>query len=237
MTRLVVTLAVTLAVLAGCGGSASDEGAPQRAAATTAAPAVRTVAELEAALPRTNQVPGGDEKVFSCPGEESCRAHPDRVSVGVQLEPSLTDEQVKKRYGVYVLPENLQVTAEAWKDESAAEQAVADARAEQRRFVGRFATKGKDTSDTSYTFGSKGVGTVDDLTMGEWEGYVGRREEVLTNPDGDTDSAPVVSITLHVSNGNTTVQVVASVLDDEARAGDAEALARQVAEEYIGRLA
>ncbi|AWB93174.1 hypothetical protein [Aeromicrobium chenweiae] len=235
MTRLVAALAAVLMALAGCGGSSSDAGTPKKAA-TTIAPAVRTVAELEAALPRTNQVPGGDKKVFACPGEAFCRAHRNRVSVGVELEPSLTGEQVKKRYGAYVLPEDLQVTAEAWKDPSAAERAVAEGRAKEEPFVGNFATKGENTSETSYSFGSKGVGTIDDLTMGGWQGYVGRREEVLTNPQGHTDSGPVVRVAMHLWNGNTTLQVVASVLDAEERAGDAEALARKVTEEYIGRL-
>ena len=230
--RSMAVVVAGLLLVAGCGGG-SDE--PRATATTTASPeppVVRTIDDLAAALPERGQVPGAAKQLDACGADDEC---PDAaVSVTYGLEPSLSDAEVKRQYDVYILPEVATVAATAWKDADAAAAGLAKAR--DGELVGTYSTKGKETSDTGYTFGAKGKATIEDVTVAGWSGYLNRREEVLTSPEGGSDTPPLAVTVVHVSDGSSTVKVTVQVLAGGATAASSESAARQLAEDYIARL-
>lgn len=231
MRRIVSLVLLGVCLLAGCSGESEPGG---KATPAPEPPVVRTLDQLSAALPQIEQVPTAAKTLFSCPGESSCQK--DTAGSTFELKASISDAELKSRYDKFILPENVDVNAVVFDGPEAAAQSLAKARQDEEAFTGTFSTKGKDESDSSYSFGSKGTGTLDDVTVAGWKGYVGQRVQVLTSPEGGADTPPLAQTTLHLADANTTLKIVVSVLADEQQDRSADAIARQVAEDFIERL-
>ena len=226
-------LVATVVALTLFGCSTGSGSAPTATPTATPAPAY-TVDQLLEAVPPVEEISAAKEQVSRCPGDDPCG---DGVSVVFAMPPSLTSEEVEERYDAFVLAEDLRVEAHPAADAAAAVDDLAEAREEAEAFVGEFHTDGEYAEDgSSYTFGFDGTGALDDVEVAGWTGFVSRRDEVFTSPDGNDDSAPMALTELHLLSGPTVVVVAARTLGDETGRARADDLARALAEQYLARL-
>ena len=190
--RRLALAAAGLVLIAGCGGGSgdSDQGEPAPAATSSSAaptapaqPQALTIDDLAAALPRSSQVPSAAKKTGTCPGGNSCVD--DTVSVSFELtRPGSAAEQEKLADDEFVR-DFVQVEAGALADEAAAAAKLTTIRGLAERYDGPFDIPAKDTSDTTYTPGEKGEGTLDDVSVEGWDGFIGVRDQTFSNPEGE----------------------------------------------------
>lgn len=219
--------------LLGC--STGTGSGPEPSPTPTPAPAY-TVDQLVEAVPPVDEIDAATDVVSSCPGDEGCD-EVDGVTVVFEVPPSLTSDEINERYDAYVLAEDLRVEAQPAADDAGAADILTEDRQEAEAFVGDFHTDGEFTEDrSSYTFGFDGTGTLDDATVSGWTGFVSRRDEVFTSPDGNDDSGPMAVTELHLSSGPTVIVAAARTLGDETGRDRADQLARGLAEQYLARL-
>ena len=240
MSRTVAAL-VLVSVLSACSGGGSDDPA---ATPTSAAPStgstpeqpqrVYAVEELAAALPRTSQVPTGGEKIASCPGDDSCEGG--TASVTIELERSGSAAERAQLEKVEFVNDIAQVQVTAGTDEAAATERLATARDSAGRYVGSFDIAAEKTSDTTFSAGERGVGTLDDLTIGGWTGFEAARRSRYSNPDGEGGQREYRSAQVHLRQGSSVLAVYVTVMSPPRDAEAATRLARQLATEYVQRL-
>lgn len=220
-------------LLLGC--STGTGSGPAPSPTPTPAPAY-TVDQLLEAVPSVDQIEAAKDVVSTCPGDDRC-GEAEGVTVVFGMAPSLTSEEVNERYDSYVLAEDLRIEAQPAADDAAATDHLTKDRREAEAFVGDFHTDGEFTDDrSSYTFGFDGTGTLDDATVAGWTGFVNRRDEVFTSPDGNDDSGPMAVTELHLRRGPTVIVAAARTLADETGRDRADQLARGLAEQYLARL-
>ncbi|KQX75042.1 hypothetical protein [Aeromicrobium sp. Root472D3] len=244
MLRTVATTALaSLLLLTACGGG-SDEpsgtapkptaGAGAAASSSPTPERVRTVAELTAALPRSSQVPTGDRKIGSCPGDDSCQA--DTASVTIELTRPVGAQEQERLAAEEFSRDFVQVTATAGTDEAAPQTTLATIRDRAARYVGAFDLPATKTSDTTYTPAEKGEGTLDDVTLEGWKGFVSARDVTFADPEGEGATHPYQSTQVHLVKGTTLISCYVTVMTGPRGAGAATEMARQLATDYIQRL-
>lgn len=218
--------ALTLVLLAGCGGGSSSE-ADEPATATTAPapPKDYSLKQLEAALPGAQDVDGGAKVSSACPGDKLCPEPPEGELVYVEIELAPVGAGA-------VIPDTVGVTA--WRYDSAArvENAMTEARDGFERYEGSYDIK--DTKDAEgETPGEKGIGKVTETSVGGWEGLLGSRTGSFYFGD---DSMQRQQTNLVVANGRTTITVSVGREAAGQPADYADTLARQVLADYLERL-
>lgn len=244
LVRRLVLTAAGLALLAGCGGGSGggeDEAAPapaatsSSAAATTPPPArIFTTDELAAALPRSSQVPSATKKLVACPGGDACVD--DTASVSFELSRPVSAAEQEKLAADEFVSDFVDISASALPDEAATTARLAKVRGVAERYDGAFDIPAKETSDTTYTPAEKGRGTLDDITIEGWEGFIGSRDQVYTSPDGEGSKHRYQASSLYLVRGTNAVAVSLTIMSEPQSEGAAADLARRLATEYIGRL-
>ena len=241
LVRRLVIVVAGLALLAACGGGSSGGAPPAPAAtsssatATTTAPArIFTTDELAAALPRSSQVPSATKKLVACPGGDTCVD--DTVSVSFELSRPVSADQQEKLAADEFVSDFVDVSASALSDEGAMAARLAKVRGVAERYDGAFDIPSKETSDTTYTPAEKGQGTLDDITIEGWDGFIGSRDQVYTSPDGEGDKHRYQASSLYLVRGTNAVAISLTIMSEPQDEGAAADLARRLATEYIGRL-
>ena len=236
MLKLVATIAFASVLLAGCGSSEEPSDAAPRATASGSPTPERVYAveELATALPRSSQVPTGERKIAACPGGDSCKAG--TASVTIELTRPVDRAEQEALAAKEFSSDFVQVTATASTNEAAARAVLAERRDDAGRYVGTFDLPAKETSDSTYTAGEKGEGTLDDLTLGGWKGFVATREVTFADPEGRGSTYPYESSQVHLVKGTTVISCYATVMSQPRGAGAATDLARALATQYLQRL-
>lgn len=222
-TRL-ATLALTLMVLAGCGGGSGDD--PQ---ATPPPPRTYTLDELTAALPTAEDVEGAVRIRSRCPEDkESCgEPEPGLASVNISLEgtsPELTEKQADLGLNA------VYVEVVAHPDEATAKSEHAKSRTSWRKYEGHYNFPRKDLGKGSYTPSEEGRGTLGDAASGPFRGF-----EVDRASTAET-MGKFFSSTVEVRHGNAVIEVDAFLAVGGRDLADAEKLADQVLADYLKRL-
>lgn len=225
-----------LALVAGCGsGSSGGEAEPSTPPSSAATPPrVYTLDELKAALPRISQVPTASEDAGTCPGDDTC--DDGTVSVTFKLSRPVSSAEQERLAGDEFSSDFVSVSATAEKDPAAAEAKIAKARESSTKYDGAFDIPPKSVSETRYTPGQKGTGTLVDATVAGWEGFDASREQTFSSPEGEGGAHPYQSTQLMVSKGPNVVRVDIVAMSEPRGAGSVSKLARQLATEYIARL-
>jgi len=239
--HLAVVLAL-IAFVAGCGGGESDDGAkgaassgsPSSAAPTTTAPPrIFTIHELKAALPEKDDVPGATSVEFRCPedGKKKCG---DDTSVTVALTLASvvvgSAEDTERRAGSALVDDSALVNALIFGSDAEAETNMAESRQSAQEFAGSF-----DFTESKSSFGlpEKGSGTLDDLAIGDWTGYVSAR---TSHVDLDGKTQDLQNVLVAVRNGTAKASVNVLVDSTGRPAEFATDLARATLSDYIERL-
>lgn len=239
MLRTIATIAIASVLLAACGGGSDEPSgtAPTPKAAASSSPTsdrVYAVEELAAALPRSSQVPTGDRKIASCPGGDSCQA--DTASVTIELTRPVDPKEQEALAAKEFSKDFVQVTATASTDDAATTATLVKIRDVAARYDGSFDLPAEKTSDTTYTPAEKGEGTLDDLTLEGWTGFVSARDVTFADPQGEGTTYPYQSTQVHLVKGTTLVSCYVTVMTEPRGAGAATDMARRLATEYIQRL-
>jgi hypothetical protein len=236
MVRTIAAMALTSVLLAGCGAGSDERSAPTPtvAASSSAPERVYSVDGLAAALPRSSQVPTGDRKIASCPGGDSCQAG--TASVTIELTRPVDRKEQEALAAKEFSSDFVQVTATASADDAASTAMLASLRDVAGRYVGAFDLPAKETSETAYTPAEKGEGTLDDLTLAGWKGFVAARDVTFADPQGEGTTYPYQSTQVHLVKGTTVVSCYVTVMSKPRGAGAATQMARRLATEYIQRL-
>ena len=240
MPRRGAALVAALALMSGCGSGGDETTAeptvtPSATPSTAVAPPkILTSDDLAAALPRSSQVPTASKKTGTCPGDDSCVDGTASVSFAL-TRPGTPAEQEKLAADEFVR-DFVQVEAVALPDEPAAAARLAKYRGIAKRYDGAFDLPAEETSDTTYTPAEKGEGTLDDLSIEGWDGFIGVRDQRFANPDGEGSDPRYQVGQIHLVRGAAFVSVYVTVMSEPRGDGAADALVRQLATEYVGRL-
>lgn len=222
-----------LAVLAACGGSA--EPAKEKAPPP---PKVYTAAQLEAAMPADKDIPNATKVGQRCPGDKDCQDTKDIAawSVDWQPKPALKGADAERAaHDAWFNDVGYLYVSQA-KSESAVDKAYAESLKLQTDRQGPYETKAKKLEEEGHwTPGQKGTGTVDDVTISGWSGFVAEQSMVLTDLEGGT-SEDRQEAQVRVRHGVVMVAATVSIGAKGRTAGDALTLARSVVEDYLNRL-
>lgn len=237
--KRIVTLALASTLLAACGGGSDEPSgtAPTPEASASSKPTperVYALEELAAALPRSSQVPTGDEKPASCPGDDSCQA--DTASVTIELTRPVDRKEQEVLASEEFVSDFVQVVAIASTDEAATAARLTKNRDQAGRYVGTFDLPANKTSDTTFSPAEKGEGTLDDLTLEGWKGFEATRDVTFANLEGKGTKHPYQSSQVHLVKSTTIISCYVTLMVQPRGAGAATDLARQLATEYIQRL-
>lgn len=226
MNARLISVALALVVLAGCGGG--SEGDPAERSIATPAPRAYTFEELKAALPSADEVDGGLEVEFTCPEDKDrCLDGPSSASVFIDLEaatPELTEKQAN--LGV----NSVHVDVQTDPDEDAAKTQQAKRRTSFERYDGAYDIPREDIDSGGYIPAEKGNGAFEDASSGVFTGY--RLSRTATS---EVQGKYFYS-QIDVRSGSASVTVAAILGADGRTLADAEMLASKVLADYLKRL-
>ena len=232
MKWTLAVLAVTMTMLAGCGGG-SDPGT----AATTPKPSTTSTTptpeptysaeQAIAALPTLEQVPGGDRYAVRCPGDDDlCDGlRADSANVAVWITP--VDAAVKELAEDFTL--DLVQLSVVTRSAADAASAVAKVRKRDEVYDGAYDIPPKKIEGGTSS-AEKGTGTVEDVTIGSFTGHRVDRTDEFRLPGGIRTS----EYTLR--SGGVTLFVQARLAGEGRGKDDAADLARTLLDGYLERL-
>lgn len=197
MLRRVAMMIAGAALLAGCGGGSSSPDAEKTGpTATTAAPQQKglTIERLVKALPSDDSFPKGSEVTVRCPGDPECanEAVQDQdasVSVnlalpaGAERDRSSVDGEARFRVDGGEWSEHLWLRAWLYDDMTSAKGFRVDFQKDAEKLVGPLDVPAKKT-DSGYDYGIRGTGSLDEVTIDGWRGFVRVLDAAYIHLDG-----------------------------------------------------
>lgn len=243
MSLVVAALAMTAA----CGGGSDDSGPsaapPQTTASATtpAPPRDYSIDELTAALPTKDDVPDAVARSGSCPddGVELCGEPSESFErVGVSFDLAVATGagsgsagDAEQRAAQATVEEGAYITVSRYGTTAAAADLTASARADDEKEFGGPIDSGDEK--TSFGLQEKGSGSVVDIDVDGWAGYLSARATTITNDD---ETQKIQNAQLLVTSGAVTVSANVVVDATDREADYAADLARTVVADYVARL-
>lgn len=232
ITRIIAALAA-IVLIAGCGGSAE----PKKKAP---APKTYTAAQLEAAMPNKEDIPGAMKDVLRCPGESEICSEPDAGKSWLaytQLKPSYegsgadVEMAAKERWFGDTMSLNVSLHDNA----AAADKAEKGLLAQDEKYDGAFDVVPEKVEGEGVSIGERGKGSIKKIRLNGWSGTELVQKSVGTNDDDET-SEDRQEASVRVASGLVAVSVHVSQSAEGHGADDARKLAEQLVTEYLDRL-
>lgn len=200
-----------------------------------------TLAQLRAALPGLEDVPGGSRRTAKCPDPSQAKAcaidNGTVVSVDFELKRSSTGSAAADEAGANtsVLGDLAFVSVTVFETATAKRQAVAGFEQRQSDSDGDFATQAVPQGSSSYTFGTRGSGSKRSVALDDWRGSRIDRAFALVDLEGDVGERRV-DAQQYVSLGRMILSVDVTLEATSHTRSDASDLTGRLASDYLARL-
>ena len=233
--RVLAVVAALTAVLVAAGCESSGGQAPEPTAEPTVAP--RTADELGKSLPTDDQLPDGATDIERCPGSDRCFEPDGAEAVGVLFSPAAPEgmdpADVEERAADSPFPDNGEVRALLFTDETALQEYVAIQRSRVEERDGTFDVAAQDRED-GFVPGEDGTGALEEVSIAGWDGWEHTAVATYNDPDGEPmDERQHAEVVLRA--GSMVVVARLNVHDDHPESTAADVV-RALVDQYLDRL-
>jgi len=236
--RMALACAAVMLALAGCGGTST--GAPS--SPTPTAPPTMTAERLAEALPADHELGEGAEVGARCPGDPSCTdvGQDQTASISYRLPlPDGVEQAGADDHRRFMVPggeyeESVWLRAWLHAEEASAVAARDDASEGLDALTGTLDTE-PELLENGYRHGIRGTGSVEDLGIEGWQGFVRVLDASFVHPDGRV-TEPRHDLYVMAQRGQVVVTIEASLTREGREHADAVAIVHDRLQAYADRL-